>query len=88
MVKRKKRKTNKKPVIQECCGYRLGDVVYAKTVTDRIRHGAITAFYPNNDEGPAFTFMEYVDSKYCTTLIEWIIDKPTVAQKKKALKSR
>ena len=88
MAKRKKRNLAAKPKVKELNGYRLGDIVYAKTAQGDVRKGEITKFHSKNQEGPAFTFLEAIDGKYLVAMIEWIIDKPTTAQKKKALKSR
>tara|TARA_A100001515_G_scaffold91598_1_gene73054 strand:+ start:13459 stop:13725 length:267 start_codon:yes stop_codon:yes gene_type:complete len=88
MAKRKKNKIKKIDELQELEGYRLGDIIYAKIVTDEVRKGEIMKFYPDDSSGPAFMFLDAVDSKYLISKIEWIIDKPTAAQKKKALKSR
>jgi len=88
VAKRKKNKVDTTPKVKESCGYRISDVVYSKIVTGEIRTGEIVKFHPGNEGGPAFTFLDMVDSKYLVAMIDWIIDKPTAAQKKKALKNR
>jgi hypothetical protein len=88
VAKRKKKIVVEQPKVKELEGYRLGDIVYAKLASGDVRKGEITKFHPKNIEGPAFTFLEEGDGKYLVAMIEWVIEKPTAAQKKKALKRR
>ena len=84
-MKRKKRKIKDTvPLISEYEGYHLEDIVYAKITTGEIRYGPISAFYPKDNLGPAFGFIDWADGKYRVALIEWIVEKPTRTQKKKA----
>ena len=73
MAKKKKiTKTSKtKPEIIELGGFKMGDVVWFRSVSGKIYEGTITRFHSNVPEGPCAT-MVTTDAGYRTTLLSQI----------------
>ena len=89
MARRKKTIVKKSDKITEYEGWSAGDIVYTTiNGTAEIRYGEVTAFYPRDNMGPAFGFIDWADGKHRVALIEWIVEKPTTKQKRKAERKR
>jgi hypothetical protein len=47
----------KKPIIEECEGFKLGDKVWASYAEKKIIQGAISQFHPDDSHGPVATLI-------------------------------
>ena len=62
--------------ILEYKGWKAGDMAYGKQFsTDKIVHGEIKCFHPDDKLGPAVTIVSTGDGSYMTILFETLSEK-------------
>tara|TARA_Y100000034_G_C6701931_1_gene309614 strand:- start:58 stop:333 length:276 start_codon:yes stop_codon:yes gene_type:complete len=54
---KKKTTKPKKPLIEECEGYKLGDKVWATYLEKKVIQGTISQFHPDDSHGPVATII-------------------------------
>ena len=65
---KKKAVQPKKPIIEEWDGFKLGDKVWARYFDKKIIQGAISQFYPDDNNGPVATIIT-ADQGYRSVLV-------------------
>lgn len=69
---KKKKQEKKKPVgVQECQGFRVGDMIWYELVDGRIGRGQIESFSPNDSLGPSVCVYDEINSGYRSGLLEF-----------------
>jgi len=58
---KKKTVQDKKPVISEFGGFKLGDKVWYTTASGTIGYGKIDVFYPNDNHGPVIQVCDEIN---------------------------